>query len=149
MQPCFNGLKGLSFDIADNSKWEYVFSSNTLPGYAMKETEDDLKDEDERKDTEKSLPFELPFSWVDYLTVPQEKYDLRTPNGAIKRLFQNAQVVCDQKSRGHIEINFFEGMVCSVHSKGWVSSSHTSANSPTDTADRNPGIFRKSKVFFP
>lgn len=93
MQPCFDGLKGISFDIADNSKWEYVFSTNTLPGYAAKEAEDDIKDEDEKND-EKMLPFELPYSWVDRLCVPQDKFELRTPNGAVKRIFQNSKLVC-------------------------------------------------------
>ncbi|KAJ3340561.1 hypothetical protein HDU93_006854 [Gonapodya sp. JEL0774] len=32
MQYCFEGVKGISFDLADNNKWEFVVMDNTVPG---------------------------------------------------------------------------------------------------------------------
>lgn len=92
MQPCVNALKGISFDIADNSKWEYVFSTNTLPGYAIKDT-DDEDDDLNINGRDKSMPFEMPFTWVEQLQILREKYNLKTPSGASKHVYQNVQVV--------------------------------------------------------
>ncbi|KAJ3080287.1 hypothetical protein HK102_003163, partial [Quaeritorhiza haematococci] len=33
MQVCYEGLKGISFDLGDNSKWEFVFLDNTNPSH--------------------------------------------------------------------------------------------------------------------
>lgn len=46
MQPCLNKLKDISFDLGDNSKWEYVFLGNTQP------TANEVIEEEDDEDTQ-------------------------------------------------------------------------------------------------
>ncbi|ORZ35140.1 hypothetical protein BCR44DRAFT_130074 [Catenaria anguillulae PL171] len=34
MQKCINGLKGITFDLSDTTKWEYIFVQNSQPTFA-------------------------------------------------------------------------------------------------------------------
>ncbi|EPZ34221.1 hypothetical protein ROZALSC1DRAFT_28010 [Rozella allomycis CSF55] len=95
MQVCIDGLKGVSFDLGDNTKWEFLFLENSQPGITFntnlrsKENEANMSD-DEDENNLVSNEVDLPPSWVDPLEIPQERYEARCPTGRKVAYYQNA-----------------------------------------------------------
>jgi hypothetical protein len=99
MQTCYDGLKGISFDLGDNSKWEFVLLENSQPGRALRKDELDSKTgagkaEDDEEDDSKKQVLDLPPSWVERFEISREKFELRTPSGSKTLTYKNANVVC-------------------------------------------------------
>ena len=88
MQVCYDGLKGISFDLADNTKWEYMFPKNAVPDYANKneveETENITQDEETLNDN-----VQLPCPWIQKLEISPEKYDMKSPDGCFTVNYKN------------------------------------------------------------
>lgn len=99
MQVCFDGLKGVSFDLADTSKWEFVFLNNNKPRGIRasfdREKGDmeggDMMSDDE--DNEDSDVLDLPPSWVEKLAISKEKFESKCPSGSKTYIYKNVQ--CD------------------------------------------------------
>ncbi|KAI9017013.1 hypothetical protein BC832DRAFT_4135 [Gaertneriomyces semiglobifer] len=96
MQVCYEGLKGISFDLGDNTKWEFVLLDNTQPGGVdpNRSEEDDVGDNaSDEEDNEDNTPdvLDLPPSWVERLHIPKEDFEARCPLGAKSVVYQNAR----------------------------------------------------------
>ncbi|KAI8847415.1 hypothetical protein BC829DRAFT_418416 [Chytridium lagenaria] len=95
MQVCYDGLRGIHFDLGDNSKWEFVLLDNTQPGVASKnldavaENGDGSEDEEEEESTSEIL--DLPPSWVDKIAVTREQFESRCPSGSKVITYKNAR----------------------------------------------------------
>ncbi|KXS13619.1 hypothetical protein M427DRAFT_500237 [Gonapodya prolifera JEL478] len=106
MQYCYEGLKGISFDLADNNKWEFVFPDNTVPGLSgvgaagssgqSGQAASNIgkgDDEDEEGDvTNEEGRVDLPPSWVEALSLTQEQYERKCPTGSKSVTYRNARV---------------------------------------------------------
>ncbi|KAI9348730.1 hypothetical protein DFJ73DRAFT_834662 [Zopfochytrium polystomum] len=97
MQVCYDGLKGIQFDLGDNSKWEFVLLDNNQPGVASKSKGDPLNDKgdvsDEEDAEEANLEIlDLPPSWVDKLVVSREQFESKCPAGSKAVIYRNARV---------------------------------------------------------
>lgn len=96
MQTCYEGLKGISFDLGDNAKWEYIFLENSQPGALLKKNESTKKEmatkDEEDEDEQLKDVLDLPPSWVERLDISKEKHELRTPSGRKYSQYQNARV---------------------------------------------------------
>jgi len=59
MQPCFNGLEGISFDLSDNLKWEFLLLSNSQPSYSFdkQEVDDQGSDDEENEEMNSNISF--------------------------------------------------------------------------------------------
>ncbi|KAI8925801.1 hypothetical protein BC831DRAFT_459481 [Entophlyctis helioformis] len=96
MQVCYDGLKGISFDIGDNAKWEFVFLDNTQPG-GMSSKRNDLSKADgngsdeEEEEENSSEVVDLTPSWVDRLGINKEQFELRCPSGTKVTIYKNAR----------------------------------------------------------
>lgn len=90
MQVCVDGMKGISLDLGDNSKWEFVLLDNTQPGMEIP-GENQQEDEEEEEGNPEIL--DLPPSWVEKLTLSKENFQARCPSGAKTVIFQNARLV--------------------------------------------------------
>lgn len=113
MQTCFNGLKGISFDLADNVKWEFVLLGNTHPKLSQARGNNNKLESSSKTATTRSKPEEeeeeeeeyinpngqrgqvldLPPSWVGKLNIPIEQYESRCPMGSKILTFKNGRVV--------------------------------------------------------
>lgn len=88
MQVCYDGLKGISFDLGDNTKWEYVLLENTQPAGHSSKLDKSLKKNNNKEaidDEEEAANLEildLPPSWVEQLKIPKEKFEMRCPSGS-------------------------------------------------------------------
>ncbi|KND01180.1 uncharacterized protein SPPG_04271 [Spizellomyces punctatus DAOM BR117] len=96
MQVCYDGLKGISFDLGDNAKWEFVLLDNTQPGGVDPQNDDDDKAADNVSDDEENENgdveiLDLPPSWVEKLSVSKEDFESRCPLGAKTVLYKNAR----------------------------------------------------------
>ncbi|KAL3898185.1 MAG: hypothetical protein SGCHY_002920 [Lobulomycetales sp.] len=89
MQVCVDGMKGISLDLGDNSKWEFVLLDNTQPGMEIP-GENQQEDEEEEEGNPEIL--DLPPSWVEKLTLSKENFQARCPSGAKTVIFQNARL---------------------------------------------------------
>ncbi|KAJ3219909.1 hypothetical protein HDU67_008438 [Dinochytrium kinnereticum] len=95
MQVCYDGLKGIHFDLGDNSKWEFVLLDNTQPGVisknidALQENDNSSDDEDEEENTSEIL--DLPPSWVEKILVTREQFESRCPSGSKNITYKNAR----------------------------------------------------------
>jgi hypothetical protein len=106
MQICYDGLKGISFDLGDNSKWEFVLLDNTQPGSKKSEGEEGEAGSDEEEDAEKpSEILDMPPSWVDRLVISQEQFESKCPNGGKTTVYRNG------KSEVFAEYHRKDGMV--------------------------------------
>ncbi|RKO85891.1 hypothetical protein BDK51DRAFT_18590, partial [Blyttiomyces helicus] len=119
MQVCYEGLKGISFDLGDNAKWEFVLLDNTQPGgIATKATDhgknaDNGSDDEEEEDdnaleissyfdfSRKEAPhiLDLPPSWVDVISVSKEQFESRCPAGSKSVTYRNAR--CESFAEYH------------------------------------------------
>jgi len=94
MQPCFNGLNGISFDLSDNLKWEFLLLSNSQPSYSFDKQDDKADDQgsdDEENEELNSNILDLPRSWVDQLEISKEKFESVTPSGKKTIIYSNAK----------------------------------------------------------
>jgi len=94
MQPCFNGLNGISFDLSDNLKWEFLLLSNSQPSYSFDKQDDKADDQgsdDEENEELNSNILDLPRSWVDQLIVSKENFESVTPTGKKTIIYSNAK----------------------------------------------------------
>ncbi|KAJ3109852.1 hypothetical protein HDU97_000082 [Phlyctochytrium planicorne] len=95
MQVCYDGLKGIQFDLGDNSKWEFVLLDNTQPGVSSKNTENlqenDVSSEDEDEEENTSEILDLPPSWVDKIAITREQFESRCPSGSKIIVYKNAR----------------------------------------------------------
>ncbi|KAJ3221485.1 hypothetical protein HK099_003463 [Clydaea vesicula] len=89
MQVCYDGMKGISLDLGDNSKWEFVLLDNTQPGATGNKNEQDEEEEEEDNNTE---ILDLPKSWVDRLTISKEDFQTRCPSGTKTIIFKSARL---------------------------------------------------------
>jgi hypothetical protein len=93
MQVCYDGLKGISFDLGDNSKWEFVLLDNTQPGSSRDNAFKVEQDEEEDEEASNSNILDLPRSWVDALSISNEEFQARCPSGSKTVLYKNAKCV--------------------------------------------------------
>lgn len=107
MQVCVDGMKGISLDLGDNSKWEFVLLDNTQPGASLAKQQDD--DEEEEANTE---VLDLPRSWVDRLLLSKEEFQTLCPSGSKTILFKNARLVSAEIDPGN---------VCRISPRRWFS----------------------------
>ncbi|KAJ3026471.1 UNVERIFIED_CONTAM: hypothetical protein HDU68_005603 [Siphonaria sp. JEL0065] len=96
MQVCYDGLKGIQFDLGDNSKWEFILLDNTQPG-AMgnksgEKNEDNVSDDEEEAEDDNLEILDLPPSWVDRITITKEQFESKCPAGSKTMLYRNARV---------------------------------------------------------
>ncbi|KAI9183524.1 hypothetical protein H9P43_004442 [Blastocladiella emersonii ATCC 22665] len=109
MQKCLYGLKGISFDLGDSTKWEFIFMQNSQPtllpgsaggapgsaggaGGAGGGGADEEEDDGEAGDGGDTELFDLPPSWVAKLAVSKEQFASRCPSGAKVQTWRNAKL---------------------------------------------------------
>jgi hypothetical protein len=93
--------QGITFDLADTNKWEYVLLSQGLPrGGSLARglgpgDEKELPDEEEAEvDTlASSSILDLPPSWVQQIDIPKEQFLSKCPGGRRSITFKDAR--CD------------------------------------------------------
>lgn len=90
MQICYDGMKGISFDLADNVKWEFVLLDNTQPGVKKNEKENEGGSDDEQEEEKPSEIVDIPPSWVDRLVVTPEQFESKCPTGGKSINYKNA-----------------------------------------------------------
>ncbi|KAJ3328293.1 hypothetical protein HDU76_010208 [Blyttiomyces sp. JEL0837] len=98
MQVCYDGLKGIQFDLGDNSKWEFVLLDNTQPGGNASKGNDDGQNNDNASDDEEEEEanleiLDLPPSWVERLSLTREQFESKCPAGSKTVVYKNARVV--------------------------------------------------------
>jgi hypothetical protein len=95
MQVCYNGLQGISFDLGDNLKWEFLLLENSQTGKSIKGAIDEKNDannsDDEIVEHKGIEIIEIPPSWVEKLVIPQDVFELRSPTGAHVSYFKDAK----------------------------------------------------------
>ena len=94
MQVCFDGLKGISFDLADHSKWEFVFLGNNKPrgiraSFDPEKADADVGSDDE--DNQESDVLDLPPSWVEKLNLSKEQFESKCPSGSKTYCYKNVK----------------------------------------------------------
>ena len=102
MQICYDGLKGISFDLGDTMKWEFVLLDNNQPNGKKRDL--DAEDDDDEKDNP-SVIVDMPPSWVDRLNITLEQFESKCPSGGKAVYDKNA------KSEVFAEYNRNDGMV--------------------------------------
>ncbi|TPX32812.1 hypothetical protein SmJEL517_g04139 [Synchytrium microbalum] len=96
MQTCYDGLKGISFNLWDNAKWEYVLK--TPPEPQRKDASkskpaawrDEESDEDDLGDDEEHIA--MPTPWPNAISLTREEFETRLPAGGKTTLFKNLQL---------------------------------------------------------
>ncbi|KAJ3300534.1 hypothetical protein HK104_010476 [Borealophlyctis nickersoniae] len=94
MQVCYDGLKGISFDLGDNAKWEFVLLDNTQPGGPNAKSDDNKDDNNASDDEEEESNVEildLPPSWVEKISITKEQFETRCPSGSKSVTYRNAR----------------------------------------------------------
>jgi hypothetical protein len=96
MQVCYAGLKGISFDLGDNSRWEFVLLDHTQTGVVPqrqtegKEANGNVSDDDDEEKANNEV-VDLPPSWVDRFMVTKEQFESRCPSGSKTSLYKDAR----------------------------------------------------------
>ncbi|XP_055956877.1 dynein regulatory complex subunit 7 [Patella vulgata] len=95
MQDCSNGVQGLSYDLGDCTRWEYMFPGLDKPLLQIPEAEEDLmagldEEEDEDKEIEKHL--DMPPTWVEPLKLSLKDFQMRCPLGKKSKLYKRAKL---------------------------------------------------------
>ncbi|KAI9193105.1 uncharacterized protein BJ171DRAFT_604974 [Polychytrium aggregatum] len=85
MQVCYEGLKGISFDLGDNSKWEFLLLGNTQPGGNIVKNNDD--DDDNQGNDNQSEEDE-----EEDLVLSKDQFESRCPSGSKTSYFRNAKL---------------------------------------------------------
>jgi hypothetical protein len=91
MQVCIDGMKGISLDLGDNSKWEFVLLDNTQPGSSMANDQQQQQEDDDEEEGNAEI-LDLPRSWVEKLSLGKEDFQTRCPSGAKTVVFKNARL---------------------------------------------------------
>ncbi|KAJ3415919.1 hypothetical protein HDV05_003760 [Chytridiales sp. JEL 0842] len=96
MQVCYDGLKGIQFDLGDNSKWEFVLLDNTqsigtTPKTSDLQANDNPSDDEDDDDTNMEI-LDLPPSWVENLTLTKEQLESKCPSGSKSVIYKNAKI---------------------------------------------------------
>ncbi|KAJ3367026.1 hypothetical protein GGF32_000087 [Allomyces javanicus] len=114
MQKCSNGLMGISFDLADTTKWEFVFLQNPQPSLATSANgtgtggsstnpgtsgaagsapagAEEEEDDGDAGDGDSEL-FDLPPSWVAKLDLSPAQFDSRCPSGSKVMTWRNVKL---------------------------------------------------------
>ncbi|KAJ1559045.1 hypothetical protein HK405_012218, partial [Cladochytrium tenue] len=92
MQVCYDGLKGIQFDLADNTKWEFVLLDNNQPGLTARDGSgsDELQEKDEPSDDEGNDGdddsgngvLDLPPPWPEKLEISKLQLESKCPAGS-------------------------------------------------------------------
>ncbi|XP_053396904.1 dynein regulatory complex subunit 7-like isoform X1 [Mercenaria mercenaria] len=111
MQDCSEGVKNLSYDLGDCTRWEYMFPNTDKPLLQIPEAEDDIMDglddeEDDKhymrdntmysddheaqEDLEKQL--DLPPTWVEPIRISKKDFEMRCPQGKKNKLYKRAKL---------------------------------------------------------
>ncbi|KAJ3176009.1 hypothetical protein HK101_010520 [Irineochytrium annulatum] len=94
MQVCYDGLRGIMFDLGDNSKWEFVLLDSTQPGTGYR-NQDSMQENDaasDDDDDDNSLEIlDLPPSWVERISLTKEQFESRCPSGQKMICYKNAK----------------------------------------------------------
>ena len=90
MQICYDGLKGVSFDLGDTMKWEFVLLDNNQPNGRKTGKDLDAEEDEDDKDNQ-SVIVDMPPSWVDRLTITLEQFESKCPTGGKATLYRNAK----------------------------------------------------------
>lgn len=134
MQICYDGLKGISFDLADNMKWEFVLLENTSPNARKGEEAED--DEDDKENITEIV--DVPPSWVDKLQITQEQFESKCPSGGKATQFKNG------KSEVFAEYHRNDGMVKRV---SFNENDKMFANMTAETfANRKDKLFQRVRI---
>ncbi|KAJ3271632.1 hypothetical protein HDV01_006502 [Terramyces sp. JEL0728] len=91
MQICYDGLKGISFDLGDNVKWEFVLLDNTVPGVKQNKDGDDAGSDEEEEETKINEVIDLPRSWVSPISITLEQFEAKCTNGGKTIYYKNAK----------------------------------------------------------
>ena len=93
MQVCYDGLNGISFDLGDTTKWEFVFLENSHP-QGMGTNLDEKREEEEEEDAENPIEvLDMPPSWVDKLSISKEQFESKCPAGSKCIEYKNVKYV--------------------------------------------------------
>ncbi|VDI74883.1 Hypothetical predicted protein [Mytilus galloprovincialis] len=104
MQDCSEGVKGLTYDLGDCTKWEYMFPSIDKPlkipgedGFEDFEDEESDgvigdEDEDEENDAKKLEHLDMPPSWVEIIKLSLKDFQMRCPHGKKVKLYKRAKL---------------------------------------------------------
>lgn len=91
MQICYQGVTGLSLDLSDAAKWEFVLLNNTQSGttstYETNNEDPDIVSDEEK---EYSKYISMPVSWVERLDISQEQFESKCPSGSKKYVYKDA-----------------------------------------------------------
>ncbi|XP_045186908.2 dynein regulatory complex subunit 7-like isoform X2 [Mercenaria mercenaria] len=95
MQDCSEGVKNLSYDLGDCTRWEYMFPNTDKPLLQIPEAEDDIMDglddeEEAQEDLEKQL--DLPPTWVEPIRISKKDFEMRCPQGKKNKLYKRAKL---------------------------------------------------------
>lgn len=98
MQDCSEGVKGLSYDLGDCTKWEYMFPSIDKPlkipgedGFEDFEDEEE-EEEDEENPSSKLEHLDMPPSWVDVIKLTLKDFQMRCPHGKKVKIYKRAKL---------------------------------------------------------
>ncbi|KAH3848102.1 hypothetical protein DPMN_090451, partial [Dreissena polymorpha] len=95
MQDCAEGVKNLSYDLGDCTRWEYMFPNTDKPLLQIPEAEDDildgLDDEEENQD-EHEKQLDLPPTWVEAIKISKKDFEMRCPQGKKNKLYKRAKL---------------------------------------------------------
>lgn len=99
MQVCYDGLKGISFDLSDTNNWEFVFLDHNKPSGIKGMTGDqnadagsDDEDNNEGNGQSNSEILDIPPSWVEKLVISKEQFESKCPAGAKTVHYRNVKV---------------------------------------------------------
>ncbi|XP_025037492.2 dynein regulatory complex subunit 7 isoform X1 [Pelodiscus sinensis] len=95
MQDCWDGCKGLAFDLGDPVRWEFMLEGTDKPLLLLpEEYEEELADEDlddfDKEEEEKG--FDMPASWVDPVQISRKEFETRCPQGKKVIQYKNAML---------------------------------------------------------
>jgi hypothetical protein len=135
MQICYDGLKGISFDLGDTMKWEFVLLDNNQPNGKKKEI--DAEEEEDDKDN-LSVVVDMPPSWVDRLVISSEQFESKCPSGGKAVFYKNA------KSEVFAEYHRNDGMVRRI---SFTQKDDNFPNTLVETfANRKDKLFQRVRV---
>lgn len=94
MQDCSDGVKGLSYDLGDCTRWEYMFPITEKPLLKIPDVEDDIGDldDDEEEENEMDKNLDMPPSWVEPIKLSLRDFQMRCPQGKKTKLYKRAKL---------------------------------------------------------
>jgi hypothetical protein len=94
MQVCDTGLNKISFDLGDNTKWEFVMLDHTQTGAANPDNgEEEVNEAVSEDEDDKGNPeiVDMPPSWVERLNITKEQFESRCPFGSKIIMYEDAK----------------------------------------------------------